>query len=263
MIKFFKYEGLGNDFILIEDFDNSAAKDAKTAIRLCDRHFGIGADGVIYIQKKSSGYFVYLVNSDGSEMLMCGNGIRCVAKHLFDSGYVREKKFDIDTASGIRTMDLTLGADGKVASVSVDMGKPEFLGTADILNEHLFLVSMGNPHAVMFKNKIDMAEVNEKGPKIEKDRHFPNRTNVEFAHVKGGREIELVVYERGAGLTLACGTGACATVAAAAKENLIQKGEPVKVHLPGGDLLITISPDLSRIFMEGPAKLVFEGIINI
>lgn len=261
-IKFYKYEGAGNDFILIEDFEGNAAKDAKTAIRLCDRHFGIGADGIIYAQKNNGKYFMKLINSDGSEAEMCGNGIRCMAKHLFDFGYAKGEKFEIGTLAGVKVLEVRMNAGGKVDSVVVDMGKPQLLGTADVQGEHLHLVSMGNPHAIMFTQKIDMREVNEKGPKIEKDTHFPKKTNVEFAHVKNDHEVELVVYERGAGLTLACGTGACATVAAAAKEKLVNAGKPVSVQLPGGVLRITLENDFSKIYMDGPAKLVFEGKIS-
>lgn len=258
-IRFYKYEGTGNDFILIEDFDGNAPKDRDFAVRACDRHFGIGADGVIYAQKKPGGYFMRIINSDGSEPEMCGNGIRCLAKHLFDSGYVKEKKFGIGTLAGTKAIEVKTGKDGKVESAVVDMGKPEFLGTADVLGEHLRLVSMGNPHAVTFKARINAEEARAKGPKIEKDSHFPKRTNAEFAHVRNGHEIELVVWERGAGLTLACGTGACAAVAAAAKEGLVKAGVPIRVKLPGGALEITLKPDFSKITMEGPAKLVFEG----
>lgn len=259
MIKFYKYQGSGNDFILIQDFDSTLRSDSEFAKKWCNRHFGIGADGILYIQKKDQ-YYMKLMNSDGSEGAMCGNGIRCVAKHLYDFGFVNQKEFEIDTASGVKRVQLFLDSEGKVSSVKVDMGKPEFLGTNEIEGEHLSIVSMGNPHAILFKSaKPEISEVKEKGPRIEKDKSFPNRTNVEFAHIKNENEIDLVVYERGAGLTLACGTGACATVAAAAKQGLIKNDGPIKVHLPGGDLIITLDSDYSKVFMEGPAKLVFEG----
>lgn len=261
---FYKYEGAGNDFILVEDFSGAAPKDAKFVVRACDRHFGIGADGVLYAQKgKNGNYRMQLMNSDGSETEMCGNGIRCLAKHLVDFGYVKEGKFDIETLAGIKTIEArsAAGKGGKVETVVVGMGKPQFLGTADVGNEHLTLVSMGNPHAIAFKKRISMDEVMSEGPRIEKNPRFPGRTNVEFAHVKNDHEIELVVYERGAGLTLACGTGACATVAAAAKEHLVNAGKPVSVMLPGGKLIVTVTEDYSGITMEGPARFVFSGEI--
>ncbi len=268
-IKFHKYEGTGNDFILIEDFEGKMPKSREFVVKMCDRHFGIGADGVLYLERgKKKEYFMRLLNSDGSEAEMCGNGIRCVAKHLYDFGYVKEKKFGIETATGVKNVEIKIlnskqktGSD-EVLSVVVNMGTPEFLGTAEIHGEHLHLVSMGNPHAVMFKERINIAEAGEKGPKIEKHERFPNRTNVEFAHVKSDSEIELIVYERGAGLTHACGTGACATVAAAAKENLVKTSKPVSIKLPGGVLKITLSDDFSKVMMDGPARRVFSGEIE-
>ncbi len=262
-IKFYKYEGTGNDFILLEDFENNMPKDKEFIMRMCDRHFGIGADGIIYVQKAYNGnYKMQIMNSDGSEAEMCGNGIRCLAKYLFDFNYVKLKKFEIETLAGIRTIEIKTVKNNMVETVVVEMGKPQFIGTTNLFDEHLVLVSMGNPHAVIFKEKIDMNEVKEKGPKIEKNKYFPNKTTVEFAYVKNENEIELVVYERGAGLTLACGTGACATVAAAAKQNLVKTGIPINVLLPGGKLIITVKDDYSLIQMEGYAKFVFSGKIS-
>lgn len=259
-IKFFKYQGLGNDFILINDFDNQISKNEKFIIFLCNRHFGIGADGIIYVQRKGNNYFMKIFNSDGSEAEMCGNGIRCIAKYLFDFGCVKEKKFEIGTLAGTKTVEVKTNK-GKTETVIVEMGKPLFLGNANIEGENLRLVSMGNPHAIAFKEKLDINEIKERGPKIENDKYFPNKTNVEFARVKNKNEIELIVWERGAGITLACGTGACAVVAAAAKENLIKINRPITVQLPGGKLEVMLKNDFSKIWMSGPAKFVFEGIL--
>lgn len=259
-MKFYKYHGLGNDFILIEDFNKKIRKNKKIIRYLCNRNFGIGADGIIYIQK-SKNYSMQLFNSDGSKAKMCGNGIRCLAKHLYDFGYVKKNKFDIKTDCGIKTLEVKI-KNGKVKTVKVNMGAPKFLGTKTLFNEKLYLVSMGNPHAVLFKNKINIQEVKEKGQRIEAHPFFPNRTNVEFVHIKNNKEVELVVYERGAGLTHACGTGACAAIAAASKKNLIELEKPINVFLPGGKLKIKIKKDYSAIFMQGPAELVFIGEIK-
>ncbi|MBI5051233.1 diaminopimelate epimerase [Candidatus Micrarchaeota archaeon] len=259
-MKFYKYEGLGNDFILIEDFDSKAPKDKKFTRNLCNRHFGIGADGILYLQKSKAGYFMKLINSDGTEAEMCGNGIRCIAKHLHDFGFVKTKKFMINTKAGLKKLEVKLKS-AKVSEVTVDVGPPEFLGVANLLGETLHLVSMGNPHAVILKNKIDLEEVNEKGRKLESHNYFPNRTNVEFVKVKSKNQLEAVVYERGVGLTLACGTGACASAAIAVKLGIVRINHWVGVKLPGGFLRIKISPSYSSILMSGPANLVFKGEI--
>lgn len=254
-IKFFKYQGIGNDFILIEDFEKKMPKNKEFIVHICDRHFGIGADGIIYAQKEKHNFRMKLFNPDGTEPEMCGNGIRCLAKHLHNFGYVKEKKFEIETNAGIKKIEM------KTKSVVVEIGKPEFLGSVNILGEQLQLISMGNPHAVVFKEKIDMDEFKEKAPRIEAHPYFPNRTNVEFVHVVNKKRIHLFVYERGVGYTLACGTGACASVAAATKQNLVDAGIPITVKLPGGELTITLEKDFSKIWMEGSVELVFEGKI--
>lgn len=262
-ITFYKYHGLGNDFVLINDFKCAMPKNKKFITRLCDRHFGVGADGIIYVQKALNGnYQMQIKNSDGSEAMMCGNGIRCLAKHLFDFGYVKSRHFNIETRAGTKLLRVKTGKNNKVKSVVVGMGRPQFFEDTTSFGERIMRVSVGNPHAVIFKQKIDMNEVKEKGPKIENDKQFRNKTNVEFVCIKNKREIKLVVYERGAGLTLASGTGACASVAAAAKKGLVKFGIPISVILPGGKLKITIKKDYSSIDMEGGAEFVFSGVLK-
>ncbi|MGV8084825.1 MAG: diaminopimelate decarboxylase [Candidatus Bilamarchaeum sp.] len=252
-LQFFKYHGLGNDFVVLEDFELDKPKSKEFVTAICDRHFGIGADGVIYIQKVKRNYKMHIINSDGSVASMCGNGIRAVAKHLYDFNYIKEKKFQIDTDAGIKSVEIL---DDKIR---VDMGKPQFLGNKNLEGEDLTLVSMGNPHAIIFKQKIDMNEVLEKGPKIENDKYFKDRTNVEFVRRINQGKLEVVVYERGSGLTLACGTGACASVYAAIKNGLLSYGNNITVVLPGGELDIFIEKEKSNIYMDGEAKLVFSG----
>jgi diaminopimelate epimerase len=270
---FHKYEGLGNDFIVLEDFDCTAPKDPAFAIRWCDRRFGIGADGILYIGKATAAdASMKVLNSDGSEAEMCGNGIRCVAKHLYDYGFVKRRKMLIDTLAGKKSIECHV-KDGKVTDVRVNMGTPmleceqipmrcqgrfidqtivvegtEVKGTA---------VSMGNPHFVIFQ-RIGEAERKRLGPLLERSAMFPKRTNVEFASVKQGH-IEVEVFERGAGWTKACGTGACATTVAAVLNHHVPSDVEVEVRLPGGSLWINVTEDLSAVSMRGPATRVFRG----
>lgn len=274
-MKFWKYEGIGNDFIVIDGFSNPVEVDKNLCKIMCDRHFGIGADGVLYILpgNNNSDIVMRIINADGSEAEMCGNGIRCVAKHAFDFGMVEKKKFTIGTVKRNITSEVLLDDFGKVKSVMVDMGSP-ILNREEVpvnfyknmISEPIDVggmtitgtaVSMGNPHFVTF-DKLDNEVINRLGPLLECHSIFPQKANIEFAEVKDGK-IYVRVYERGAGWTLACGTGACATATAAALNKLVPFNKPVCVCLPGGRLEVTVDKDLKYVMMSGPSKYIYCG----
>ncbi len=290
-LPFAKVQGLGNDFVVVDlrpgraDREVAAAIQAPAAVRaVCDRHFGVGADGVLAVLPGGAGDVrMRVLNADGSEAEMCGNGIRCVAKVLYETDpSLRRSPLRIDTGAGLLECEIETAGDS-VDSVAVQMGRPRFargeipmspggpgravrvpidVGDARV---HFTAVSMGNPHAVIFVEDpaADLRALAEQyGPRLEHDPSFPNRTNVEFARLRGD-EIDLVVWERGCGITLACGTGACATVAAAAIEERVRPGREVTVNLPGGALFITVAPDLSGVRMRGPATTVFSAELDL
>ncbi|MCG7845234.1 MAG: diaminopimelate epimerase [Methanomassiliicoccales archaeon] len=272
-MRFWKYHGLGNDFVLVENLDGSASKDPDYVMAVCHRRFGVGADGILYLERSQKADFAMRVmNSDGSEAEMCGNGIRCLAKHVHDMGHHRGVEMSIETPAGIMRVTVEVH-DGKVTSATVDMGRPR-LDCAEIpmncqgrfLDQvisaggrdlHGSAVSMGNPHLIIFDD-VTPEEMERLGPALEGHEKFPRRTNVEFVKLKDGI-LEVKVYERGAGWTMACGTGACATVVAAASLNKVRFDEEVQVRLPGGSLWIKVWKDLSKVTMRGPAEMVFEG----
>jgi diaminopimelate epimerase len=262
MLHFFKYQGLGNDFVLIdgrkEKLEGIDLKDL--AIRICDRHFGVGADGLLIVwPSKRAHYRMQILNPDGSEAEMCGNGIRCFAKHVYEADQLKEEVISVETLAGV-ILPAVIVENGKVIGVEVDMGEPKEEGEVTLEGFKFKKISMGNPHAVALVEDLASINLGEIGPKIENHPHFPNRTNVEFVKVISNREIEVVVWERGAGETLACGTGACAAVTAA---NLSGKTERrVLVHLPGGNLDIEWAED-NHLLMRGPAEKVFEGEYDI
>jgi diaminopimelate epimerase len=270
---FHKYHGLGNDFIVLEDFDGQAPKTPDFAIGLCHRRFGIGADGILYISgSEKADASMKVLNSDGSEAEMCGNGIRCVAKHLFDMGRVSKKNMRIETLAGIKEIECEVEA-GQVTNVTVAMGAPslecetipmkcygQFVSLPLDVDGRIIVgtaVSMGNPHFVVFERTSEAIR-KELGPKIGEHPMFPRKTNVEFASILAGH-IEVEVYERGAGWTLACGTGACATVVAAVANRLVPAGKEIEVRLPGGSLWINVAERLSSVTMRGPAVRVYRG----
>ena len=274
-MRFWKYQGIGNDFVLLDGSDGKLEIDREWCRKVCDRHYGIGADGVLYVMPGiGTDITMRIINADGSEAEMCGNGIRCVAKHAYDFGIVKKDSFSIHTLAGDLKADVKV-EDGKVKTVRIDMGAPildgrtvpvdhdgRFIGQpfeADGVKFTASAVSMGNPHFITF-TPMDDATVDRLGPILEKHPFFPRKTNVEFCSIDDGK-IDIRVYERGAAWTLACGTGACATTTAAALQGLVPFGEPVDVHLPGGWLKITVDRDLGYVLMEGPAELVFEGTI--
>src|SRR5262245_21341738 len=261
-MRFAKYHGLGNDFLVVDlraaaAAEAALAQDPQHVVSLCDRQFGVGGDGVLAVLPSSrADARMRVLNSDGSEAEMCGNGLRCVAKELFDRGGLQRPELAIETGAGVLTCAIE-AADGTARSVTVGMGAPRLVrgeipmaGPAGerCLEQPLELpgepvraltcVSMGNPHAITFVASRDEAWrlARSIGPAIEHHAWFPNRTNAELAHARSPREIDLVVWERGCGITLACGTGACATTVAAVLTGRAAEGTPVRVHLPGGSL---------------------------
>jgi diaminopimelate epimerase len=288
-VPFTKVEGLGNDFLVVDLRPGRPAagaapspEDPAIVRALCDRRFGVGGDGVLAILPSSKGDArMRVLNADGSEAEMCGNGIRCVAKLLYETDpALRRPSLNIETGAGVLTCALDV-AGGKVRSVAVEMGRPRLTrdeiplrpgGQTRALRETISArgrtfqftaVSMGNPHAVIFVDDSAPLHVlaEEFGPLFEIAERFPNRTNVEFAHVRG-REIDRVVRERGSGITMACGTGACATVVAAGLEERLAPGVETPVHLPGGTLNIVVDKDYGSVRMRGPARIVFEASID-
>lgn len=258
-LRFAKYHGLGNDFVLVE----GPLSSPERARRICDRRRGIGADGLVTIlppRTPGAAAAMHIMNSDGSVAEMCGNAIRCVAKHLAERRGLAGT-LHIDTDAGTKTCTLHRGAGGEVTAVSVEMGAARLEGEADFtVGAETFRatrVSMGNPHAVLFEVDAPSVErAGRVGPAIE--RAVSGGVNVGFAR-PGPAGIDLVVWERGAGLTDACGTGACAAAVASVRRGAAKAGSPVQVRLPGGALEITVSGDLSRVTMKGPAERVFEG----
>ncbi|MFC1571693.1 diaminopimelate epimerase [Candidatus Margulisiibacteriota bacterium] len=251
---FHKYHGLGNDFILIdgrkEKLDGVDLQ--QLAQDVCDRHFGVGADGLLVVwPSKKAHYRLQIFNPDGSEPEMCGNGIRCFAKHVYETDKLKEEVISVETLAGVLLPAVILGPDKNVLAIEVDMGLPKDEGEVKLHGHKFKKINMGNPHAVAFVDNLGKIEILNLGPKIENDSHFPNRTNVEFVKVVNDKELEVIVWERGAGETLACGTGACAALVASGLKRAL-------VHLPGGNLDIEWSDD-KHVLMRGPAEKVFEG----
>lgn len=273
---FIKMHGLGNDFICLDHFLFTPRTDyPQIAQKLCHRQFGIGADGLLAIlPSQNADARMRIFNPDGSEPEMCGNGIRCFARYVYDKGYVQKERLTVETLAGILTVELNV-KEGEVQGVTVNMGEPR-LSPADIpvkadgeqaVKEKLEVcgytliftaVSMGNPHSVLFMDDLEKLEFDKLGPAIEKHSFFPNKTNVEFVRVDNPREITVKVWERGAGPTLACGTGACASVVAAVLEGRSER--EVTVHLPGGDLSIVWGKN-NDVLMTGPATYVFRAVL--
>ncbi|MDH7482627.1 MAG: diaminopimelate epimerase [Armatimonadota bacterium] len=273
-LEFVKMHGIGNDFVLADSVTNGIPDvDLKDlAIRICDRNFGVGADGLLLVlPSEIADYRMRLINRDGSEAEMCGNGIRVFAKYLYDRGMVGETA-EIETLAGIKTIQLEV-KNGKAIGATVGMGKPRLRAEdipvigyeGEVVNRRLDVegeslqitcVSMGNPHCVVFVQSTDEVPVETLGPKIEKHPVFPQGTNVEFVEVIGPTELKMRVWERGAGMTMACGTGACSSVVAGVLNGLCERR--ATVHLPGGNLFIDWQEN-DEIFMTGPAEEVFVG----
>lgn len=274
-MKFTKMQGLGNDYVYVNCFKEKIDNPPELARRISDRHFGVGSDGLIMINPSDKADFeMEMYNADGSRGEMCGNGIRCVAKYVYDYGLTDKKHISVETLGGIKYLDLTV-EEGKVKMVKVDMGKPELeplkipvKASGDKAVDEPILVggkeyrmtcvSMGNPHAVIFIG-CDVREfpLEEIGPKFENHERFPNRVNTEFVRVIDRRTAEMRVWERGSGETLACGTGACAVAVACALNGFTE--DEVTVRLLGGDLQIRWDREKDTVFMTGPAEVVFDG----
>ncbi len=257
---FTKMHGLGNDYLYV--YGEVPENIADLSIKLSERHFGAGSDGMIYISPSDVADFkMRIFNADGSEAKMCGNGIRCVGKYVYDKGYTDKEQLTVETLSGIKTLALEV-SEGKVKSVCVDMGKAKVGGKLqlDVDGEKVVCipVSMGNPHAVNFVSDIEKAPLLTLGPEMEHNSAFPDGVNVEFVEVVDKHTLRMRVWERGSGVTMACGTGACAATAAAIKQGYCSFDDEISVVLDGGTLKIKIAPDYS-VTMTGPAEMIYEG----
>lgn len=273
-MKFTKMQGLGNDYIYVNGFEEKVENKPEVSQKLSDRHFGIGSDGIIFVNPSENADFeMEMYNSDGSRAEMCGNGVRCVGKFVYDFGLTDKTEITVETLGGIKYLTLKV-EEGKVKEVVVDMGAPELIaGNVPVVSEnetvideeicvdgetyHMTAVSMGNPHAVVpYKGIADM-EIEKIGPKFENHERFPNRVNTEFIEVIDRKTVSMRVWERGSGETLACGTGACAVAVACILNGWTET--EVKVKLLGGDLLIQWDREKNKVYMTGPAETVFQG----
>ena len=277
-MKFTKMQGLGNDYVYVNCMEQMVEDAAETARRVSDRHFGIGSDGLILICPSDKADFeMRMYNADGSRGEMCGNGIRCVGKYVYDYGLTDKTSLSVETLGGIKHLFLEV-EDGKVSLVKVDMGpailEPEKIPvTAEgsrVVAEPLQVdgktfrmtcVSMGNPHAVIYVDDVQGMDLEKTGPSFENHERFPNRINTEFAHVLDRNTVEMRVWERGSGETLACGTGACAVAVASILNGYTE--DQVTVRLLGGDLKIEWDREANKVYMTGPAEVVFDGEIRL
>ena len=272
-MKFTKMHGLGNDFVVVDGFSEGVPDAERLAVEICDRRAGVGADGLIVIMPSEKADFrMHYINSDGSLAEMCGNGIRCLSKYVFEHGLTQSAEFLVETLGGLNRQTLTV-EDGRVIEVSVDMGKPGFLRSeipmlgdeGEVVDEPLDVdgrqyritaLSTGNPHAVVFVDDVEAAPLSELGPRVERHPAFPNRTNVEFVHVIDRNNIRMRIWERGCGETLASGSGASASAVASIKNGFTEREVNVRVRL--GVLKISW-PEGGGITMSGPATEVFTG----
>lgn len=277
-LQFTKMQGLGNDYVYVDCTKKKLENASEVAVKVSDRHFGIGSDGLILINASSVADFeMEMYNADGSRGEMCGNGIRCVAKYVYDYGLTDQTHISVETLGGIKYLDLTV-EEGRVRQVRVDMGRP-MLCPAEIpviangesvidmsievdgTEYRMTAVGMGNPHTVVFVEDVDGLEIEQIGPKFEHHPCFPNRVNTEFVKVLDRNTVKMRVWERGSGETLACGTGACAVAVACILNGLTEN--KVIVQLLGGDLLIEWDREADKVYMTGPAEVVFDGEIEL
>lgn len=276
-MKFTKMQGIGNDYVYVNCLEEKVDHPEELAKLVSDRHFGIGSDGLILIKPSEVADFeMAMYNADGSRGEMCGNGIRCVAKYVYDRGLTDKTHISIETLAGIKYLELTVEK-GQVSQVRVDMGEPELLAekipvisqqekvidvpiTAGEKDYRMTCVSMGNPHCVVFMEDVEHLEIEKIGPLFENHELFPKRINTEFVKVIDRKTLQMRVWERGSGETLACGTGACATAVAAMLNGSCE--EEVQIHLLGGDLTIEWNKESNHVFMTGPAEIVFDGEIT-
>ncbi|SDG76682.1 diaminopimelate epimerase [Selenomonas sp. WCT3] len=273
-MNFTKWQGCGNDFVLLDCREQEPDDYAKLSQKVCDRHYGIGADGILVVLPSDKADFrMRIFNTDGSEAEMCGNGIRCFARYLYDYKLISKTEFTVETGAGILVPKIILEGD-KVTGVQVDMGEPHLLGdeipvvgfdgkkviaepiTVDGTTYAMTGVSMGNPHCVIFVDDAENFPIEELGTKFEHHSMFPRKTNTEFVEVKDRSHVRMRVWERGAAITLACGTGSCATVVAGVLNGKIDR--KAEVQLDGGKLIVEWAEN-NHVFMTGPAELVFTG----
>ena len=264
-MKFTKMQGTGNDYVYINCFEETVERPVKVS----DRHFGIGSDGLILIcPSGQADCRMKMFNADGSESEMCGNGIRCVGKYVYDHHIVEKDEFDVETKAGIKHLKVT-DEGGKAVLITVDMGIPEVTGevpepiTIDGRSYEFIGISMGNPHAIVYMNDVDGLEIEKIGPSFENHINFPDRVNTEFVKVIDRHTVQMRVWERGSGETLACGTGACAVAVASILNGLVDRDQPVTVKLLGGDLNIFWDENDDQVYMTGPATTVFDGEIDL
>ena len=279
-MKFTKMQGIGNDYVYVDCFQETVNNPSAVAKFVSDRHFGIGSDGLILVKPSDvADCEMDMYNLDGSQGSMCGNGIRCVAKFAYDKGIVNKKNISVATKSGIKYLDLTV-KNGKVSSVKVNMGSPILNAKTipvvspreQVINEpldvngetyHITAVSMGNPHAIVYMDDVDGLDIAKIGPLFENHINFPDRINTEFVKVIDRHTLQMRVWERGSGETLACGTGACAVAVASTLNGLVDEDVPITVKLLGGDLEILWNRQENLVYMTGPATTVFEGEIDL
>ncbi len=293
-MQFVKMHGIGNDYVYINAFENQIADPAKLAVKIADRHFGVGGDGMILVapptdeaKKLGAQVRMRMFNADGSESEMCGNGVRCVAKFAYDRGLVAGNPIKIETGRGVLTIQLTLNAQNQVEQAAVDMGEPilelakvpvleEYLGKTAEVNVYQIpfavegkkidmlshgipatFVSMGNPHAVIYSPDVSKVDLEHIGPMLEHHKAFPRRMNIHFVQVHSPAEVTMRTWERGTGITLACGTGASAVCVAGVLTGNNQR--KILAHLPGGDLTLEWRESDNHLIMTGPATEVFTG----
>lgn len=272
---FVKMHGLGNDFVFIEDKTGQDKDYTALARAMCNRHTGIGADGLIVIvDSRVADVRMRIINSDGSEAEMCGNGIRCFAKYVYDSGIIEKKRFTVETPAGIMEPEITVGADNKAKLITINMGRPSFdrseipMEGADgrVLNEDLCVdgenwkitsLLMGVPHTVTYVDDVDTVDIEKIGPLFEKHEAFPKHTNINFAQQMDDRTVKVRTWERGAGATLACGTGSCSVAVASFLNG--RTGREVDIQLPLGTLHIEYREEDGNVYMTGPAAVSFTG----
>ena len=275
VIRFTKMHGIGNDYIYINCMESTPDRLPELAIEMSDRHFGVGGDGIVLIcPSEVADFKMRMFNNDGSEARMCGNASRCIARYVHDHGLTDRKRISLETLSGIKVLSLNMSGDGEVESVTVDMGEPEF--RPELIPVHtesgrmvedvvktsqgeikVTAVSMGNPHGVIFVDRIEDVDFDVLGPELESHAIWPDRANIEFLEVISRSEARMRVWERGTGETLACGTGACASAVAAALTGRCDR--KVTIHLRGGDLAVEWGED-GHVMMTGGATEVFDGI---
>lgn len=274
-MKFTKMQGAGNDYIYVNCFEETVTNPSETAIRVSDRHFGIGADGLVLIcPSEKADFFMDIYNADGSRAKMCGNATRCVAKYVYDNKMTDKTEIALETLSGIKRIKITV-KDGKAVAARVNMGAPILNGREiptkfdgeTVVSQNLTIdnkayavtcVSMGNPHCVLYTDDVRALDLPRIGPKFENHEMFPDRINTEFVHIVSETELDMRVWERGSGETLACGTGACAATVAAILNGDCKRDTEIKVNLLGGTLYINWTAD-GDVYMTGPAETVCTG----